>query len=71
MGKMNRVEKFQLVDEEGNVHDAVKITPTRRIRGSNELITKLPSFKLATGERLNPDGDGFKALHSEMKFKHL
>ncbi len=68
---MSNIERFQLVDEEGNIHEAVKITPIVRIRGTNELMTKTPTYKLTTGEHLNPYGDGFKALHSEIKFKHL
>jgi len=68
---MSNIERFQVVDDEGVIHDAVKITRIERIRGTNELMTKTPTYKLTTGEHLNPDGDGFKALHSEIKFKHL
>lgn len=68
---MSKIERFQVVDEDGNIQDAIKITRIERIRGSNELVTKLPSFSLATGERLNPDGDGFKAIESGKKFKRL
>ena len=61
---MSRIERFQLEDQDGNIHDAVKITPIRKVRGTNETMEGTPSFKLSTGEHLNPDGDGFKAIFS-------
>ena len=68
---MSKIERFQLVDEEGIIHDAMKITPIERIRGSNELMMKLPSFQLATGEHINPSGDGFEAIFSGLKLARL
>ena len=61
---MTKFERFQLIDDKGTIHDAVKITPIRSIRGSNEKIEGLPTFELSTGEHLNVDGDVFTALHS-------
>jgi len=68
---MNRIERFKLQDQVGNLHSAVKITPKRNLRGSNELIEGLPTYQLSDGEHLNPHDDGFKAIHSGMVLKHL
>jgi hypothetical protein len=69
--RMNRIEKFQLQDQDGNIYTAVKITPKRKLRGSNELIEGLPTYQLSDGEHLNPHDDGFKAIHSGLVLKHL
>ena len=71
---MTRLEAFKLVDDEGNLYDAVKITPTKTTRtldGVVKKMDKLPTYKLTTGEHLNPDGDGFKSLHTGLVLKRL
>ena len=68
---MNRIERFQLQDQAGNLHSAVKITPKRKLRGSNELIEGLPTYQLSDGEHLDPHDDGFKTIHSGLVLKHL
>ena len=61
---MAKIERFQLIDNKGAIHDAVKITPIRSIRGSSEKLEGVPTFQLTTGEHLNVDGDVFTALYS-------
>ena len=67
---MAKIERFQLIDDKGTLHDAVKITPVRSIRGSNEKTEGLPTFQLLTGEQLNVDGDYFTALYSGLLLRN-
>ena len=67
---MAKIERFQLIDDKGAIHDAVKITPIRSIRGSNEKIEGLPTFQLSTGEHLKLDGDVFTVLRSGLLLRN-
>lgn len=60
---MAKIERFQFIDDQGTIHDAVKITPINSIRGSNEKIEGVPTFQLSTGEHLNVNGDVFTGLY--------
>jgi hypothetical protein len=68
---MTKIEAFKLIDEEGNLYHAAKITPIKNIRGTHEKFIGLPHFKLTTGEHLNQDGDDFKVVESGLKLKQL
>ena len=66
---MNRIEKFQVIDESGDIHGAAKITPVHQERGSNDKRTGLPSYRLSTGEHLNTkDGENFEAIFSSATY---